>query len=299
MNAVAIQLFPSCMYLREDKVEALLSHLARTMGKDTSITSVDDYHNAFVTLRHEQPGGQKALTGHNMTRESIQGVRLHLTRLLACIHSNTMPLVKEMDARPMVGCPGCQYPVGMEWRDDPSLPRCCKTQVAHATLLYGAYRSLDVLFFSETKVESEPRFDAARAHLPRDVAEVPVHPSFRDFREQFMNFCAHLGYTRPHPLPAYGDGGGVPARPDAPARGGGSSPHKLYPGRLQQILHHTTLWVLLWNGDDATSGDASSSDVSSLRPAVVDNDGSDGVHIVTVILRQGSSGHRTSSKPMC
>ena len=54
----------------EEKGEALLSRLARAVGEDTSITSVDDYHNVFVTLRHQQPGVRKPLTSPHITRES-------------------------------------------------------------------------------------------------------------------------------------------------------------------------------------------------------------------------------------
>ena len=104
------------------------------------------------------------------------------------------------------------------------------------------------VFFSETKVESQPRFDASRAHLPRDAATVPVHPVFREFKQRFMNFRAHFGYTHPHPFPADGD---VVGDPDPRTRrqggGGGSvSRPKLYPGLLRQTVHHGTLWVLLW-----------------------------------------------------
>ena len=67
----------------------------------------------------------------------------------------------------------------MEWPEDPGFPPCFNTKVADATFVYGAYCSLDVLFFSETRAESEPRLDETRPHLPRDVADVPAHPTFR------------------------------------------------------------------------------------------------------------------------
>ena len=136
----------------------------------------------------------------------------------------------------------------MDWSEDPGFQPCFNTQVADATFLYGAYRSLDVLFFSETTAESQPRFDAARAHLPRDEAEVPVHPAFCEFKQRFMNFCAHFGYTHPHPFPVDGDAvGHPPPPPGRTGRGGRSlSPPKLYPGLLRQSLHHATLWVLFW-----------------------------------------------------
>ena len=112
-----------------------------------------------------------------------------------------------------------------------------------------AVRSLDVFFFSETRVESQPKFHAARAHLPCDVAKVPVHPAFCEFKQRFMNFCAHFGYTRTHPFPADGDAVGDSAPPDAPAKGGGPCPPPpptLYPVVLRPSLHHGTLWVLFW-----------------------------------------------------
>ena len=59
-----------------------------------------------------------------------------------------------------------------------------------------------------------------------------------------MNFCAHFGYTRPHPFPADGDNVGDPDPPDVPVGGGSMSCPKLYPG--EQSLHHGTLWVLSW-----------------------------------------------------
>ena len=90
----------------------------------------------------------------------------------------------------------------MQWPEYPGFPPCFNTPVCDATLLYGVHRLLDVLFFSETKVESQPRFDAARAHPPRDVAEVPVHFALREFKQRFMNFmnCPIRVYM-PTPLP--------------------------------------------------------------------------------------------------
>ena len=57
----------------EEKGEALLSRLARAVGEDTSITSVADYHNTFVTLRHQQPGARKPLTSSHIIRETVRG----------------------------------------------------------------------------------------------------------------------------------------------------------------------------------------------------------------------------------
>ena len=112
----------------------------------------------------------------------------------------------------------------MEWPEDPCLPPCFNTHVADATLLYGAYCSLDVLFFSEARVESHSRFNALRAHLPRDMGEVPVHPTLCEFKQRFRNLCAHFGYTRAHHFSAHGDAVGDPAPLDAPATGGSLPP---------------------------------------------------------------------------
>ena len=141
-------------------------------------------------------------------------------------------------------------------------------------------------FFSETKVESHPRFDAARAHLPRDVAEVPVHHASCKFKQRFINFCAHFGYASPHPFPADGDALGDPAPPDAPAGGGSLSPPpppKVVPGLVAAEPAPRNPVGPIVDGDDATSTNASSSDVSSSTSAIVNNDSSDGVHSVTVI----------------
>ena len=89
----------------------------------------------------------------------------------------------EGNARPPPGARAANtLQATMEWPEDSSFPPYFNTRVADATLLYGACRSLDVMFFSETKVESQPRHDAARVHLPRDVAEVPVHPVFHEIK---------------------------------------------------------------------------------------------------------------------
>ena len=58
---------PACAFV-EEKEEAPLSRLAREVGEGTSITTVDDYHNAFVTLRHQEPGTRKPLTSPRITR---------------------------------------------------------------------------------------------------------------------------------------------------------------------------------------------------------------------------------------
>ena len=73
---------------------------------------------------------------------------MHLTPLLACIHAGTVTVVKKMAAGPR---PGAQAPDTlqgtMEWLKDPVFPPCFKTQLADATFLYAAYRSLEVFFF--------------------------------------------------------------------------------------------------------------------------------------------------------
>ena len=139
----------------EEKGEAPLSRLARAMGEDTSITSVDDYHNVFVTLRHQQPGTRKPPTSPHITRESVRAVSMHLTRLLACIHAGTVPFVRKMATRPRPGARAANtVQATMQWPEDPTFVFCLNTRVADATLLHGAYRLLDVLLFSETKVES-------------------------------------------------------------------------------------------------------------------------------------------------
>ena len=87
----------------EEKAEAVLSHLARAVGENTGITSVDDYHNVLVTLRHQQAGTPKPLTSPHITRESLQPMGMQLSRLLACIHAGTMPFPKTMATGPQVG----------------------------------------------------------------------------------------------------------------------------------------------------------------------------------------------------
>ena len=131
-----------------------MSRLARGMGDGTNITSVDDYHNVFVTLHHHEPGTWKPLTSLHITRKSVRLVRMHLTRLLACILGRTVPFVKKMATRPRPGARAANtMQATMQWSEDPTFPPCFNTRVADGTLLYGSYRSLDVLFFGETKVE--------------------------------------------------------------------------------------------------------------------------------------------------
>ena len=73
---------------------------------------------------------------------------MHLARLLACIPAGIVPVVKKMAARPRPGARAANtLQATMEWPEDPGFPPCFNTQVADATLLYGAYHSLDVLFF--------------------------------------------------------------------------------------------------------------------------------------------------------
>ena len=87
----------------EERGEALLSRLARAVGKDTGVTNIDDYHNVFVLLRNQQQGTRKPLTSPHITRESMRDVTMHLTRLLACNDAGCVPLVKQMAARPQPG----------------------------------------------------------------------------------------------------------------------------------------------------------------------------------------------------
>ena len=134
---------------------AFVEEKGEAVGEDIIITSVHDCHNIFVTLHHEQPGTQKPLTSPHITRESVRAMNIHLTRLLACIHGGTVPLVKKMTARPQPGARAANtLQATMEWPEDPSFPLCFNSQVADATFLYGAHRSLDVLFFSATRAES-------------------------------------------------------------------------------------------------------------------------------------------------
>ena len=136
----------ACAFV-EEKGEGLLSRLAVAMGADMSITSVDDYHNVLVTLRHQQPGTLKPLTSPHISRDSVPAVSMHLTRLLAYIHAGTVPVVKKMATRPRLGARAANtLQATMQWPEDPAFPPCFNTRVADATLLYGAYRSLDVFF---------------------------------------------------------------------------------------------------------------------------------------------------------
>ena len=173
---------------------------------------------------------------------------MHLPWLLACTHAGTMLFVKKMAARPGPGARAANtLQATMDWSEDPGFQPCFNTQVADATFLYGAYRSLDVLFISETRAESRPRFDAARAHLPRDEAEVPVHPAFCEFKQRFMKFCAHFGYTHPHPFPVDGDAVGHPPPPPGRTGRGGAVPFptKNVPGPIAaepapRTAHHAS-----------------------------------------------------------
>ena len=59
-----------------------------------------------------------------------------------------------MAARPRLGARAANaLQASMEWPEDPGFPPCFNTQVADATFPYGAHRSRDVLFFSETKLK--------------------------------------------------------------------------------------------------------------------------------------------------
>ena len=77
-----------------------------------------------------------------------------------------------------------------------------------------------------------------------------LHPAFREFKQRFMNFCAHFGSTRPHPFPTDGEAVGDPPPPRPKWQGRRSlpppPPAKLYPGLLRQSPHHATRWVLFW-----------------------------------------------------
>ena len=52
----------------------MLSCLAQAVAEDTSITSVADYHNTFVTLHHQQPGTHKPITSSHTTREKVRAI---------------------------------------------------------------------------------------------------------------------------------------------------------------------------------------------------------------------------------
>ena len=51
-----------------------------------------------------------------------------------------------------------------------------------------------------------------------------MHPASPEFKQRFINFCAHFGNTRPHPFPIDGDAVSDPAPPDAVAGGGSCAP---------------------------------------------------------------------------
>ena len=105
-----------------------MSRLAQAVGEYTSITSVDDYHHVFATLRHQQPGTRKPLTSPHITREPVRAVSMHLTRLLACIHAGTVPFVKKTAARPQPGARAANtLHATMEWPEDPGFPPCFNT----------------------------------------------------------------------------------------------------------------------------------------------------------------------------
>ena len=86
-----------------------------------------------------------------------------------------------------------------------------------------------------------------------------MHLAFHKLKQGFMNFCAHFGYTRPHPFPADGDAVG-------PARVGGGGfvpPPQVVPGPVAEEPAPRNLVDPIVDGVDATSSDASSSDVLS------------------------------------
>ena len=269
-----------------DSGEALLLRLAREVGEDTSITNVDGSHTVFVILRHQQPGTQKTLTSPHISREFVQAVSMHLARMLACIRAGTVPFVEKMATRPRPGARAANtLQASGQWTRNANFPPCFNTQVVDATLLFGAYRSLDVLFFGAMKVESWHRIDEARAHLLRDVAEVLVHRAFAEFKPWFMNFRAHFGYTGPHPFPVDGNVVTDPAPSDALAGGGvlPPPPPQVVPGTVAEESAPQNRVCPIVDGDDATSSDASSFDVLSLTSFVVDIDSLDGFHNETVI----------------
>ena len=113
-----------------------------------------------------------------------------------------------------------------------------------------------------------------------------MHPAFREFKQRFINFCAHFGYTRPHPFPADGDAlGDYPLLPppDAPARGALPIPPQGVPGPIAAEPAPRNPVGPILDGDDATSTDASSCDASSLTCAIVESEISNLVRSVTVI----------------
>ena len=146
---------PAPAFVEEKGGGVLLCRLTWEVGEDTTINSVDDYHHALFTRHHQQPSTWKPLTSPRITRESIRAVSMHLTRLLACIHLITMPFAKKMATRPRPGARAANtLHATMQWPENLSLSPCFNTQVADATFLYGACRSLNVLFFCETRAES-------------------------------------------------------------------------------------------------------------------------------------------------
>ena len=116
--------------------------------------------------------------------------RKHAPYTVASMHSCRYRTVcKKGDVGPRQGARAANALwATMVWPEELAFPVCFINWVADATFLYGAYCSLDVLFFSETRTESQPRLALARAHLPRDLAEAPVHPVFHDFKQRFINF---------------------------------------------------------------------------------------------------------------
>ena len=168
----------------------------------------------------------------------------------------------------------------MKWLEDPGFPPCLTTAVGDATHLYIAYRALDVLcldvfFLSEIRAVSWPRFPAAGAHMPPDMAEVALHPAFHDFKQPFIKFCAHFGYTRPYPFPIDGDAVGDPAPLDAVARAAILVPPPPPAVPRPAFAEDPTLAhpvVRAMDGDGASDSDVSSSNVSSLTSAGGDSD---------------------------
>ena len=114
-----------------------------------------------------------------------------------------------------------------------------------------------------------------------------MHLALREFKQRFINFSAHFGYTHQHPFPIEGDAVGDLPPADAVAGGGGPVPPlppQAVPGPPDAAdPAPPNPMVPILDGDDASITDSSSSDVSSLACVVVDSDSSDGVHSVTVI----------------
>ena len=83
-------------------------------------------------------------------------------------------------------------------------------------------------------------------HLPRDVAEMLVHPVFREFTQRFISVpISGIHAHTLSPLTGILWGSRPPGRAGS-GRGGLVPRPKLYPGLLRQSLHHGSLWVLLW-----------------------------------------------------